>query len=104
MNSPWLLQITITVIANRLLVNNPTGSFIDHENMDIDMYFITITLTVVLKTVFTVFKIMASTLSRVAFLLLYIISMFYIVAILSLVLVRETKRWTPMLSWQCHLI
>ena len=35
--------------------------------------------------------IFGSTLSRVSFLLLYIISVLYIVAILSLVLVRETK-------------
>ena len=35
--------------------------------------------------------VLVSTLSRVSFLLLYIISMLYIVAILSLVLVRETK-------------
>ena len=35
--------------------------------------------------------VLVSTLSRVSFLLLYIICMLYIVAILSLVLVRETK-------------
>ena len=34
---------------------------------------------------------LVSTLSRVSFLILYMISMLYIVAILSLVLVRETK-------------
>ena len=39
----------------------------------------------------TVHKFLVSTLSRVSFLLLYMISMLYIIAILSLVLVRETK-------------